>query len=192
MPALKRKQPSVNLLPTDEGDSSLKGRIIRWLLGTFRFLVITVELVVIVGFLSRFFLDSQNSDLTDNINEKKALIQSYLPFEKDFKRTQKRIELLNNYAYTSTPLGDFVSQTTRNIPTDVQITRINKTGEEITITIVAKDEQAIVAFASRIQKESLLQNVSVLSVESVQNSSLIQANLKTELPKTQTNEEQPS
>lgn len=175
MPALKRKSPSINLLPTDEADASLKNRIINWLLGTFRFLVVTVELIVIIGFLSRFVLDSQNSDLTDEINQKKALIESYLPFEHDFKRAQLQLGIFNTYAYSQPLMSDYVDQITRNLSSDLQLTRVTKGASTFSLVVVGRNEQNILSFVSRIKKEPLLSNMAVITVEQVPNSELIQA-----------------
>jgi hypothetical protein len=178
MPALKRKSAPINLLPTDIGDATLWGRVLQWILGTFRFLVIVVELVVIIGFLSRFFLDSRNSDLTDEINQKKALLESYLSFENDFKRTQKRLDIFNSFAYTETPFSEYVTQITRNLSPDLQITRLIKNGNEITVLVSGKSESALLAYATRLKVEPLLTEISVISVESIENSTLVQATLK--------------
>ncbi len=181
MPALKRKSASINLLPSDEADASIKNRIILWLLGSFRFLVVIVELVVIVGFLSRFFLDSKNADLTDEINQKKALIQSYLPFERDFKRAQSRIATVNTFAYSQPLFSDFVAVVTKNLPSDLQLTKIDKSPNDFSVLVVGKNEQNILSFVSRLKKEQMLTNINVVSVEEVPNTNLIQALLKTNI-----------
>lgn len=181
MPATKRKAPSINLLPSDEGDSSLVSRVIRWILGTFRVLVIMVELVVILGFLSRFYLDSRNSDLTDEINQKKALLESYLPFEQDFKNTQKRLAIFSNYAYGQPLFEDYMTQITSHLPSDLQLTRVTRTGPNITIVVVGRSEQSIANYTAQLQSEPLTQTMSIISIEGVESSPLIQATLKTNL-----------
>ena len=181
MPALKRKTPAINLLPTDEVDASIKNRIITWLLGSFRFLVVFVELVVIVGFLSRFFLDSRNADLTDEINQKKALIESYLPFEHDFKRAQARLATFNTYAYSQTLFSDYVALATKNLPSDLQITKIDLTASDFSILVVGQNEQNILSFVTRLKKETALSQMNVISVEAVPNTNLIQAILRVAL-----------
>ena len=178
MPALRRKTPNINLLPTDEVDSSLKSRIIRWLLGTFRFLVIMVELVVIAGFLSRFFLDSKNSDLTDDIVQKQALIESYFPFEKDFKFAQKRLEIFNNYAYGTSLFSEYILQITKNVTSDLQITRITIDQGQLSINVAGRDERSIATFTQKLQQEALLKSVVITGIEGLPNSDLIQATLK--------------
>ena len=188
MPAAKRKAPTINLLPTDEGDATMLGRVIRWILGTFRVLVILVELLVIVGFLSRFYLDSKNSDLSDEISQKRALIESYLPFENDFKNAQKKLSVFGNYAYSQDPMTDYLDQVTKNLTTDLQLTQVLKTGNDITVVVIGKSEQSIANYASKLKQESLLGNIAVLSIEGVQGSSFIKATLQTQ--KQQTNAEQ--
>lgn len=178
MAALKRKTSPINLLPTEEFDASIKNRIIQWLLGSFRFLVVTVELVVIIGFLSRFFLDSKNADLTDEINQKKALIESYLPFEKDFKRAQAKLTTFNTFAYSKTPFSDFVAMVTNNLSSDLQVTKITKSATDFSVLVVGKNEQNILSFVSRLRKEPTLAQLNVVSVEEVPNTELIQAILK--------------
>lgn len=180
MPALKRKVPSINLLPTDEVDASIKNRIITWLLGSFRFLVVTVELVVIIGFLSRFFLDSKNADLTDEINQKKALIQSYLPFERDFKRAQARLATFNTYAYSKTSFSEYMSLVTQNLSSDLQLSKVNKTPTDLSILVIGRNEQNILSYVTRLKKETLLSQTNVVSVEEVPNTDLIQALLRIE------------
>lgn len=192
MPAKNRKIPSVNLLPTDEGDQNLVSRIIRWILGTFRVLVISVELLVIVGFLSRFYLDSRNSDLTDEMNQKKALLESYLPFENDFKTAQKRLSVFQTFAYSQPQLSEYLTQLTKHLPGDLQLTRISRNGKEVSILVVGRNESSISAYAAAVRKEPLLETVAVVSIEGVPNSTLIQATLKTQTPTQPTNEEQPS
>lgn len=194
MPALRHKTPTINLLPSDEADASLKGRVVRWLLGTFRFLVIVVELVVIGGFLSRFFLDSKNSDLTDDINQKKALIESYFPFEKDFKFAQKRLDLFSTYAYSSPLFSSYIDQIVKNVPSDLQVTRITIDKGQLTLNVAGRDERSIAQFAQKLQQEPLLRTIAITGVESLPNSELIQAILRTgDVPiPTPTSNEKPS
>jgi len=56
--AAKKEKP-INLLPKDSFAETTLGRVITWFLGTFRIMVIAVELVVVAAFLSRFWLDSK-------------------------------------------------------------------------------------------------------------------------------------
>lgn len=177
MPALKKKHQSVNLLPREEEERTLGSRIVHWLLTTFRFLVITVELLVIIGFLSRFFLDSQNSDLTDEINQKKALIASYLPFEDEFKTTQKRIEIAKNHYEGQVLFSSVIDTITKNITSGMQLISIQNRAGSVEIDIQSANEQNINNFAESLKNNEILTNVHVTLIESLPNSNILEATL---------------
>lgn len=174
----KEKRPaSINLLPNDESDQTIVSKIVAWLLGTFRLMVICVELIVIIGFLSRFFLDSRNADLTDEINAKKALVESYLPFEREFRYQQLKIAEAARLQETPSirPLvADIASQLTE----DVVVTEIVDGADEVRIVAEARNEASIQSFILRLSNSSeLLKNLTILSLEQKQNSQSIIANL---------------
>ena len=86
----KKSQP-INLLPKEEFAASTFGRIIKWLLSTFRVIVIVVEVVVMSAFLSRFWLDARSTDLNDQIKQRQSIIASFSSFEQSFRATQAKL-----------------------------------------------------------------------------------------------------
>lgn len=82
MPARKKKTKAINLLPQEAFAKTTLGRTLTWLLSTFRIIVISVEMVVVVAFLSRFWLDARITDLNDELKQKQAVITSLATFEK--------------------------------------------------------------------------------------------------------------
>jgi len=172
MPAAKR-QPSINLLPSDDLPVTLGGRVLRWLLTTFRFMVIVVELIVIMGFLSRFVLDTQNSDLTDEINQKNALIESYLPFENEFKRTQTQLAILADYGnknYNSTGILGHIASI---LSPSVQLTSFANRGGRLEIRLTSASESAVSQFIAKLSQYPDVNNVFVSQVENRGGSSLV-------------------
>src|SRR5512144_1767398 len=87
------KSKSINLLPQEEFENSVLGRILRWATGSFRVIVIITEMVVMGAFLSRFWLDAQNSDLNDSIQIKSAQISAQKDFENQFRQIQKKLDI---------------------------------------------------------------------------------------------------
>ena len=59
------KKQQVNLLPEKGFTSTTTGRVLTWILSTFRIIVIVTEIIVMIAFLSRFWLDAQNTDLSE-------------------------------------------------------------------------------------------------------------------------------
>src|SRR3990167_1085348 len=89
--AAPKEKALINLLPQEEFESSTFGRVLKWLLSSFRIMVIITELVVMTAFLSRFWLDAKTTDLNDSIKQKQAVIESQNNFEKEFRKTQNRL-----------------------------------------------------------------------------------------------------
>jgi hypothetical protein len=92
MPA--RAKQNLNLLPKENLGETTAGRVLQWILTSFRVIVISTELVVIGAFLSRFALDTRGNDLSDEIEAKKAIIVAYQEVEHNFKKTQEKIEIV--------------------------------------------------------------------------------------------------
>lgn len=98
MPAKKHiKGRLINLIPQEGLTSTISGRILLWVLSTFRVILIITEIFVIGSFISRFWLDAKNTDLSQEIKEKKAVISSLSEFESDFKDIQNRLLVYETY-----------------------------------------------------------------------------------------------
>ena len=86
-----RKKRQINLLPQEEFAASTLGRVLNWLLTTFRYIVIVTEIVVMTAFLSRFWLDAKSTDLNELIKQKQAVIAASADFEKEFRLTKDNL-----------------------------------------------------------------------------------------------------
>ena len=53
--------------------------------------MITTEIVVLLAFISRFSLDRKNTDLTEELGQKQAIIEANLDFERDIKSLQAHL-----------------------------------------------------------------------------------------------------
>jgi hypothetical protein len=84
----------ISLLPKEDDVNSLSSRVIRWVTTVGRFIIVFTELIVISAFLSRFWLDRKNSDLSDIIRQQKAILESTSDFEKDYLSLQTRLKLI--------------------------------------------------------------------------------------------------
>ncbi len=135
-----------NLIPTSQFESSLAGRLLRWLLTSFRFLVIFVEIIVIIGFVARFWLDMQHSQLDDEITQAQELLTAYLPFEKDFRHTQKQLETLKNTNDQANKLSQLLTIITQSLPNDATLISFNQSTGVIEITATAIEEKSISQF----------------------------------------------
>ena len=152
MPAKKTKQKSLNLLPQNKFEASLWGRILKWTLSTFRVIVIFVELVVIIGFLTRFWLDIEHSDLNDEIEQKQAVIVSYSKLEKDFKSTQDKLFLWEQENSPENHFSTLLNKIVANLPPLVQLTSLSNQDGIINIGISTTTEQPVAQFIANLKQ----------------------------------------
>lgn len=167
------KNKSINLLPQEEFDASVLGRTLKWAMGSFRIIVILTEMVVMAAFLSRFWLDAQNSDLDSSIKVAAAQISAQSDFEKEFRGVQKKLSIFKQITSVPTNSGkiDLVSS---KIPSDLLLTSINMQDNLIQIKGTAVSEVSVAQFISNLKSDPTVKKVSLDSIgSSEQNRALI-------------------
>lgn len=84
----------INLLPHQE--PPLMERFFSWILTFGRFIIIGVELVVLLAFLSRFKLDRDLVDLHDKIKQEELIVKSLSSVEIKSVNFQKRLSEISS------------------------------------------------------------------------------------------------
>jgi Tfp pilus assembly protein PilN len=160
----KKKNQEINLLPQKEFEASTFGRILKWLVTTFRYIVISVEMVVMIAFLSRFYLDAKSADLIDSITQKQAVIASYQKFEEQFRSTQNKLKSFVKFTGNSAVTTPLVNDISSKIPSNITLTELNVNGEKLELTAFALDESSASNFINNLNSSNLLTNISLTEV----------------------------
>lgn len=126
------KNKAINLLPLEEFNASTTGRVLRWATGTFRIIVIVTEMVVMAAFLSRFWLDAQNSTLNNSIKIKSAQISAQANLEKQFRGVQSKLNIFDKLSQNQ-KTSALIGAITGKVPESITLSGI--TAEEGTISI---------------------------------------------------------
>jgi len=126
------KNKAINLLPQEEFNASTTGRILRWATGTFRVIVIVTEMVVMAAFLSRFWLDAQNSTLNNSIKVKSAQITAQANLEKQFRGIQSKLSIFDKLSQNQ-KTSELIGAITSKVPESITLSGI--TAEEGIISI---------------------------------------------------------
>lgn len=145
MPAQK-KDKQINLVPKDKFEESLLGRTLKWLLSTFRIIVVLVEMVVMLAFLSRFWLDAKNNDLDDEIKSKMAQIISQEKFEEEFRLIQKRLDVFWALANASGENIQLIESIGSQLPPDVYLESLSYSENMVNLNGSSLSEQSIAQF----------------------------------------------
>lgn len=139
--AAQKKQHQINLLPEANFEITPMGRVLSWILSTFRIIVIVTEIIVMIAFLSRFWLDAQNTDLNDEIKQKTALLSASRDFEKEFENTQKRLQIFSELTKNQGVYADTLNTVVSYLPSDLYLT--TTTFEESSLQIEGSSSNEI-------------------------------------------------
>ena len=168
----EKKSKSINLLPQEEFESSITGRVLRWAMTSFRFIVIVTELIVMGAFLSRFWLDARNSDLNDLLRIKTAQISIQKDFEKSFRDLQGRIKIVQELDKIALP-SETVNKVLAKVPNEVSLQSISRQDDSIQIKGVSGSELSIAQFISNLKAESSFKEVALGQVGSSENTNAL-------------------
>jgi len=163
----KNKQQEINLLPEREFAGTVTGRILSWIISTFRVIVIATEILVMTAFLSRFWLDAQNTDLNEAIEEKKAIILAQSDFEHEFKDAQKRIDIYSQLSSRKT-FSSYVTTISNQLPPDVSFTSLQESPGEIEITGQTVSEKSTQQLVVNLQSTGLFEDVLLTDIKTSQ------------------------
>ncbi|MBI3443169.1 PilN domain-containing protein [Candidatus Woesebacteria bacterium] len=153
--------PSFGLLPQKEFIESTFGRVLTWTLSSFRIIVIITELVVVIAFLSRFWLDAKITDLNDEVKQKQAIIASFSSIETKFRLTQQKLKIFSTLSANEKQVSNILSAVTSNLPPDIILTSFSISEKKARIEGQSFTEQSIFQFITNIENANLFEKVSL-------------------------------
>ncbi len=161
----------VSLLPNSENPNSLSSRIIKWSTTSGRVIIIFTELIVVCAFISRFWLDRKNSDLSETLRQKTAILQSTQDFESQFKQLQQKLSSIKLF-YSNQPKYDQqLTSLIKSTPEEIYYKDITLTQDEKTLqtivnsNLVSYREDIIVNFITNLMVNPDIQQVDIKRIE---------------------------
>jgi Tfp pilus assembly protein PilN len=159
------KNKAINLLPQEEFDVSLVGRTLKWAMGTFRIIVIVTEVIVMTAFLSRFWLDAQNSDLSNSIKVKSAQIAAQAEVEKEFRGLQSKLDIAKQIK-AAAPLSQKIDEITSKLPLGVNLATVSVLDNSAQIKGSSTSEVGIAQFITNLKADPSFKSVDLGQVTS--------------------------
>ena len=154
-----KKKDQINLLPQEGLSATTGGRILLWLLSTFRFIVIITELFVVAAFVSRFWLDAKNTDLTEKIQNNKLVIESFQNLEKEFKNIQERLTIYTFYSKDKGKITEAIKSVISSKPPEVTFSSITAGENDIKIGAKSVSELGIQQFVVNLNSNEKIENI---------------------------------
>lgn len=139
----QKKQNQINLLPEANFETTTTGRILSWILSTFRIIVIVTEIIVMIAFLSRFWLDAQNTDLNEKIKHRTDVLTASKDFEKEFKGIQNKLNIFSELTKNEGVYNEALDTLVSYLPPDLYLTATNFQGYSLQIEGSTSNEVSI-------------------------------------------------
>lgn len=162
--AARKKDKLINFIPSDKFASTMVGRLLSWLLSTFRIIVIVIEMIVMLAFLSRFWLDAKNSDLNDEIRQKQAQIAASKEIEEEFNTVKKRLAIFAGLAQDQSQNSEIIRKITYQIPPEIVLNNIGFITDSIAISGSSPSEQSIAQLIINLNSEEIFDKVNLMQL----------------------------
>ncbi len=127
----------IDLLRPQSNPEKIYITFAKWLLSTGRYILVFVELLVLLAFLSRFKLDADIASTKEAIENQIPYIESLHPYEVTIRQTQLKLSTIKANNQNNADYIALLKKISEKIPTDIQITNIILTKDvgKIIITI---------------------------------------------------------
>ncbi len=161
----------ISLLPDSYNPNSFNARFIKWLTTIGRWVMTLTELIVISAFISRFWLDRKNSDLSDLIRQKQAILESTQYFESEFLSLQQRLSFIKNFYSQDFGYSSKINTLIESTPSDLIYQNLSLAPDSTTqkisasATVTAFSESSIIKFISNLMANTSIETVNINRIE---------------------------
>ncbi|MBI4099564.1 hypothetical protein HY440_01005 [Candidatus Microgenomates bacterium] len=170
------KTVEVNLLPGEDLETRPGGKFLKWALSWGKRIVIITEGIVILAFLSRFWLDTTVADLTEKITSKKGAVEASAKFEKTFRQTTERIEKAGRIEQETSLLAVYDKARTL-IPNGITISQMAVTTKGLTLTGTGT-ETSLAVLVAAFRKSPSFDDLTIDKITKVSPSETIDFSMK--------------
>lgn len=154
----------VNLLPKVDFEESTPGKLLNWIVGVGRWIVVFTEFVVICAFLSRFYFDTKLSNLFDSLRQKKAMVDSALTFQEEFLRTQEKIKIIKSIFAEEQKPSLLITQISQLLPLDTILTSVQINQQSVRLSGYSMSERGIDILAKQITQNPRFSQINLGSL----------------------------
>jgi ACT domain-containing protein len=165
----------ISLLPDKDNPNSLIGRILNWVSNVGRYVIVFTELIIIGIFFSRFTLDRTNSDLSEAVRQKRAMLNSTTEFEKDYGILQSKVEAIKKFYSQDNDYGNKIVYLADRTPSDIVYDNLSlkKTDGKLTanLSLIVYNENSLIDFITNLSLENESNPVASIDIKSIEKKS---------------------
>lgn len=177
--------PKINLIPKDPFYETLIGKVMVWSIQVGRYIIVFTEIIVIMSFASRFKLDRDLTDLTAQVTQKKAIVQSFGDVEPRTRAIQEKIAITKRLLMDTTAVF-YLDKVTSRIPSGIELTQLTLEPTFLNFSGKANSSNVLAGLIVALQQEKAFAGVSVDRISSGDaNDPSVQFAIKLTLPRSE-------
>ncbi len=162
------KQKEISLLPEEKtGLQSTLEKAFNWLVNTGRWIIVFTELIVILAFLSRFWLDQRLADIYAKNVQKIAIIEAASEFENEFRTLQKQTEQINSIQKEQKNQAEVLENIVALLPPDIYLKTLSiNNNKGVEMEIFSFQEAGLVTFFKNLILTPIFSQVEIANISS--------------------------
>jgi len=114
----------LNLLKPQSNPEKIYSKLIGWLLSTGRYIIVFVELLVLLAFLSRFKFDADLASTKEATDQQIPFIESQKEDEQLIRQTQIKLATVKNIKLTNPNYADLLKRVSDQTPENIKLSNI--------------------------------------------------------------------
>ena len=154
----------INLLGQQDLEHTPWGRIVSWATTYGRYIMITTEIVVLLAFISRFSLDRKNTDLTEEVTQKQAILEANASFEQSIRSLQANISTAQKLLAAQSKPVDITTMMETILPADVYLSSFTLNNNKLSLEAIAGTTGGFAQLLANLQATKQFQNISLNGV----------------------------
>jgi len=164
----------LSLLPDSENPNSFWARVVKWLTTVGRWVIVLTEFIVVSAFISRFWLDRKNSDLSETIRQQQAILETTQYFEGEFNSFQQRLNFISDFYKNNQQYDQKITTLINSTPTDLVYQRISFEKEDsgknlsATASLIAFSEKSLILFINNLTLNPNIESIKINQIEKKQ------------------------
>lgn len=151
----------INLLGSQDLEHTPWGRIVAWATTYGRYIMITTEIIVLLAFISRFSLDRKNTDLTEEVTQKQAILEANTEFEQSVRLLQDNLKNAKTLLAGQSKPVQILRAIETLLPDDVYMESLTVANNRLTIDAIAGSTSGFAQFLSNLQSTNAMNNIAL-------------------------------
>ena len=118
-----------------------------------------------IAFLSRFWLDAQNTDLNEEIKQKQAVIAASFDFQNEFIGIQKRLVIYKKASEQEGVASTIIKSVSTTLPANLILSSLRIEEGEVIISGITTSERSIQQFIVNLANKDDFETVGLVAAE---------------------------